>query len=233
MQRILSKLPRWELDHKDEDIRGWPLRDADGRMIGTVSDLIADTDTHCVTQVILANGKRISAHELWLGDHVVTLTSATREAGPEAKAKLPAVPAAAPARGAAPAEVTPLASRPKKVMPEKVMPAVIPVAQAQDVIIPLVDEELEVGKRNIEAGGVRVQTRTVTKEVRRDVPLREERVSVERRRVDQPLTAADADAQLCDRAFEIKATSELPVVTKRAHAVEEIVLKKERSERTE
>ena len=113
------------------------------------------------------------------------------------------------------------------------MPAAAPVAQTEDVIIPLVDEELEIGKRSVEAGGVRVQTRTVTKEFRRDVPLREEHVTIERRRVDEPLTTADADAQLHDRAVEVKATSERPVVTKRAHAVEEIVLKKERAERIE
>jgi uncharacterized protein (TIGR02271 family) len=268
MQRILSKLPRWELDHKDDDIRGWPLRDADGRMIGTISDLVADTDTKCVTQVILANGRRISAHDLWLGDHVVTLGSASRAMADEAKtrpapAKLAAVPAAAavPATKAR-AEVKPLA-RPQEAIPaaEPVAQAAQPVAQAaqpvaqaaqpvaqaaqpvaqaaqpveqtEDVIIPLVDEELEITKRQVDAGGVRIQTRTVTKEIHRDIPLREEKVTVERRRVDEPLSMADAEIQLHDRAVEVKATSERPLVTKRTHAVEEIVIKKERTERTE
>ena len=223
MQRILSKLPRWELDHKEDDIRGWPLRDADGRMLGTVSELVADTDSKCISQVILANGRRISAHDLVLGDHVVTLADAGREAKTrEAPAKLAPVQAPAPK-----AEVTPLA-RPKKAMPDA-----SPVAQVEDVIISLVDEELEVAKRQVEAGGVRVQTRTVSKAVHREVPVREERVTVERRKVDEPLSLADADVQLHDRAVEVKATAEQPIVSKRAHAVEEIVLKKERTERTE
>jgi uncharacterized protein (TIGR02271 family) len=217
MQRILSKLPKWELDHREEDIRGWPLRDTSGRMIGTVSDLVADTETKCVTEVVLANGKRISAHDLWLGDHVVTLGDVAKEGAAEAKvreaqAKLAAVAApATPPRATTPAAVT----------------------KTDDVVIPLVDEELQIGKREVEAGGVRVQTRTVKKPFHRDVHLNEEHVTVERRKVDEPLSLADADAQLHDRAVEVKATAERAVVSKSAHAVEEIVLKKERTARTE
>jgi len=240
MQRILSKLPKWELDRKEDDIRGWPMRDAEGHMIGTVSELVADTDSHCISQIILANGRRISAHDVWLGDHVVTLASvgkertATAEAKTrEAPARLAAIPAAAPAATkVAQPDVMPLA-RPKKAMPPEAPAAQAPVAQGEDVIIPLVDEELEIAKRQVEAGGVRVQTRIVTKAVRREVPVREERVTVERRKVDAPLSMADADAQLRDRDVEVKAKSEQPVVIKRAHAVEELVLKKERTERTE
>jgi uncharacterized protein (TIGR02271 family) len=244
MQRILSKLPKWELDHEEEDIRGWPLRDAEGHILGTISELVADTDTKCISQLILANGRRIPAHDVLLGDHVVTLADATRERAVEAKpreapARLAAVPAAAPTvPKAAPAEVTPLA-RPKKTAPVAQAPvaqapvAQAPVAQVADVIIPLVDEELEIAKRQVEAGGVRVQTRIVTKAVRREVPVREEHVTIERRKVDEWLSHDDADAQLHDRAVEIKATSEQPFAVKRAHAVEELVLKKERTERTQ
>jgi uncharacterized protein (TIGR02271 family) len=240
MQRILSKLPRWELDHEEDDIRGWPLRDANGHMIGTISELVADTDTQCISQLIVANGRRIPAHDVVLGDHVVTLAGATSERAAEAKARdaparLAAVPAAA---HAAPAEMTPLA-RPKKTAPVAQAPvaqapvAQAPVAEVADVIIPLVDEELEIAKRQVEAGGVRVQTRIVTQSVRREVPVREEHVTIERRKVDEWLSPADADAQLHDRAVEIKATSEQPFAVKRAHAVEELVLKKERTERTQ
>src|SRR5688572_7097424 len=130
MHRILSKLPTWELDRKEDDIRGWPLRDADGRMLGTVSELVADTDSKCISQIILANGRRIPAHDVWLGDHVVTLASAGKERIAEAKvreapARLAAVPAAAPAvPKTAPDKVTPLAT------PKKAMPPEAPVAQA-------------------------------------------------------------------------------------------------------
>ncbi len=234
MQRILSKLPRWELDRDDEDIRGWPLRDADGRMIGTVSELVADTDTRCVTQVVLGDGRRIRAHDLVLGDHMLTLASPAAKAEtkvreavtPPAPAPAPAPAAAAAAtRGNGDANIRELASRRAK-------PAANTM-EAADVIIPLVDEEIEIAKRKVDAGGVRVQTHVVAKPVREEVRLRDERVTVERRRVDEPLSTADADEQFQDRAVEIKATSEVPVVAKRVHAIEEIVLKKERTERVE
>ena len=51
----------------------------------------------------------------------------------------------------------------------------------EDLIIPIVEEELEVGKREIEAGGVRVSTRVSSVPVEKSVTLREEHVSVERR----------------------------------------------------
>jgi uncharacterized protein (TIGR02271 family) len=238
MQRILSKLPRWELDREEDDIRGWPMRDANGRMIGTVSELVADTDSKCISEIILANGRRISAHDVWLGDHVVTLASAGKERIAEAKvreapARLAAVPAAAPAvPKAASDNVTPLAT-PKKALPPEAPAARAPVAQVADVVIPLVDEELEIAKRQVEAGGVRVQTRVVTKAVHREVPVCDERVRVERRKVDEPLSMADADLQFRDRAVEVKARSEQAFAVKRAHAVEELVLTKERTERTE
>jgi stress response protein YsnF len=235
MQRILSKLPQWDLDRKDEDIRGWPLRDAEGRTLGTVSELVADTDTRCITQVVLGDGRRIRAHDLLIGDHMLTLASAAPRAETkprEAAAKMPAAGAAAAAgaairgNGNGDAKVRDLAARRAKAAPAA-MPA------GDDVIIALVDEEIEIGKRKIDGGGVRIEMHTVSKPFREEVRLREEHVSVERRRVDEPISVADADAQLRDRAVEMTATSELPVIAKRAHAIEEIVLKKERTERVE
>jgi len=232
MQRILSKLPKWELHHKNEDIRGWPLREANGRTVGTVSELIADTNTHCIAQVLLGDGRRFSAHDLWLGDHVLTFANAPANA--ESAALLSVAGAAAAAatggNGNGGGSAASLASHTRAEPSPKAAPATLKNA---DVIIPIVDEEIEIGKRKVDAGGVRIRTRTVTKPFQEDVRLRDEHVSVERRRVDEPLSAADANTELRDRVFEVKATSELPVVAKRAHAVEEIVLKRERTGRAD
>jgi photosynthetic reaction center H subunit len=38
----LRKLPGWEVDPTDPDLRGWPVRDADGVAVGTVVDLWLD-----------------------------------------------------------------------------------------------------------------------------------------------------------------------------------------------
>jgi len=101
----------------------------------------------------------------------------------------------------------------------------------EDLIIPIVEEELEVGKREIEAGGVRVSTRVSSVPVEKSVTLREEHVSVERRAVDRPIS--DRDEAFKERSLEMRASAEEPYATKRAHVVEEIRVHKDRSEHEE
>ena len=62
--------------------------------------------------------------------------------------------------------------------------------------------------------------------------LREERVNVERRAVDQPLSAADADA-FRERTVTMTATGEEAVVGKSARVVEEVVVSKTADEHVE
>jgi len=98
--------------------------------------------------------------------------------------------------------------------------------------IPVVQEELQVGKRAVQRGGVRVYKRVTEQPVQESVQLREEHVSVERHPVDQPATEADMSA-LQDEAIEMRETAEEPVVSKSARVVEEVVVGKEATERTE
>ena len=56
-----------------------------------------------------------------------------------------------------------------------------------DETIPVVEERLRVGKRDVGLGRVRVRSYVVEEPVSADVRLREERVEVERRPVDRPL----------------------------------------------
>jgi uncharacterized protein (TIGR02271 family) len=93
----------------------------------------------------------------------------------------------------------------------------------------VVKEELEVGKREVQTGGVRVYSRLTETPVNESVNLREEHAKIERRAVDRPATAAD----LKDGFVEIRETAEQPVVAKTARIVEEVVVGKESSERTE
>ncbi len=92
--------------------------------------------------------------------------------------------------------------------------------------IPVVREELEIGKRTVQAGGVRVFSHMVEEPVRQSVELREERAHVERRPVDRPASAADLDA-LKDRTIEVTESVERPVVQKTAKVVEEVVVGKD------
>jgi uncharacterized protein (TIGR02271 family) len=93
-------------------------------------------------------------------------------------------------------------------------------------VIPVVQEELAVGKRTVDAGGVRVESRLVEDTVRESVNLREERAHVERHPVDRPATAADLQG-LGERSIEVHESVERPVVQKTARVVEEVVVGKE------
>jgi uncharacterized protein (TIGR02271 family) len=99
--------------------------------------------------------------------------------------------------------------------------------------IPVVEEQLQVGKRQVEQGGVRIHTTQTEKPVEANVNLREERVNVERHRVDRPATAAELNQPGRDAAIEVTATSEVPIVNKEARVVEEVVVNKDVKERTE
>lgn len=95
------------------------------------------------------------------------------------------------------------------------------------------EEELEVGKRQVDRGGVRVRTYVTERPVEEQVRVRDETVNVERRPVDRTVDAADADRAFQEKTVEMSETDEEVIVGKRAHVIEEVVLSKDVEERTE
>ncbi len=98
--------------------------------------------------------------------------------------------------------------------------------------IPVIEEQLQVGKRLVQKGGVRIYRHVTEKPVEESVQLREEHVRVERRPVDAPASAADVEA-FKEGTIEVRETAEEPVIAKTARVVEEVDIGKEVSERTE
>jgi uncharacterized protein (TIGR02271 family) len=98
--------------------------------------------------------------------------------------------------------------------------------------IPLAEEHLRVGKRVAQQGRVRVRSYVVETPVTETVRLRDERVSVERRPVDRPLSANEADP-FREREIEATETREEPVVSKDTRVREELVMHKSVEERDE
>ena len=94
-------------------------------------------------------------------------------------------------------------------------------------VIPLPEEELKVGKRATETVK-HVRTYVVEEPVQQDVRLRDERTVIERR----PATGA-ATGQPMEREYEVRELHEEPVVKKDVRAGEELVVRKEATERTE
>ena len=91
---------------------------------------------------------------------------------------------------------------------------------------------MSVGKRTVDAGGVRVYRRIVEIPVEDSVSLREEHINVDRRTVDRAVTDADLLAQ-GERVIELTETAEEAVVGKVARVVEEVHVGKQMSEHTE
>jgi uncharacterized protein (TIGR02271 family) len=101
--------------------------------------------------------------------------------------------------------------------------------------IPIVEERVRVGKREIDRGRVRVRSFVVEEPVHEEVRLREEHVEIERRPVNQPAGtgATDEAGLLRERTVELQETAEEAVVAKEAIVTEEVHIRKRADERVE
>lgn len=109
--------------------------------------------------------------------------------------------------------------------------AVEGITGRDDDVIPVVEETLKIGKRDISHGRVRIRSYVTETPVSEQVSLHQERVSIERRPVDRPLS--NADAAFRDMTIEAQETTEEAVIAKEARVVEEIGLRKEGHDRVE
>ncbi len=98
--------------------------------------------------------------------------------------------------------------------------------------IPIVEENVQIGKKEVETGGARLRSRIVERPVEENLRLREERVTVERTPVDRKATDEDLNS-LQDKEIEVVEHAEVPVVSKEARVVEEVKLNKEVEEKDE
>ena len=69
----LSKLDDYQLVNKEQDIRGWQVQDPAGRRIGTVEELMVDTDAERVATIVVDSGESYPVEDISLGDHVVLI----------------------------------------------------------------------------------------------------------------------------------------------------------------
>lgn len=105
-------------------------------------------------------------------------------------------------------------------------------ANTESQSIPVVQEELKVGKREVQRGGVRIYSHVVETSVDESVNLREEHVTVQRRAIDKMVDPAEVPA-FQEKSFEMRETAEEAVVSKSARVVEEVVIGKEVTNREE
>ncbi len=102
---------------------------------------------------------------------------------------------------------------------------------AGDETIPLAEEQLTVGKRAVNRGTTRIRRYVIETPVEEQVSLRDETVSVERRPVSDGRSVTGAD--FTEKVVEMTETAEEAVVSKTARVKEEVLIRKDATERTE
>lgn len=98
--------------------------------------------------------------------------------------------------------------------------------------IPVIEENLRVGKRELNTGRVRVVSRISERPVEETVNLHEEHAHIERRPVDRPATTGELNS-FKEGSIEIQETAEEVVVEKSARVVEEVTVGKQSSDHQE
>ncbi len=108
-----------------------------------------------------------------------------------------------------------------------------PISQAKgEGVLQVVEEQLDVGKRAVNRGKVRLHSYVVEKAVSEDVTLRNETVSIDRRPVNRAIGVAELGVDpFKDRTIEMEEIDEEAVVAKTARVVEEIGIRKDVSDR--
>jgi uncharacterized protein (TIGR02271 family) len=104
-------------------------------------------------------------------------------------------------------------------------------ADARDEVLRLVEEQLDLGKRQVETGRSRIRYFVVEKPVESQITLHEEHLEISRRAVTDATLPRDLDWK--DKTIEVIETSEQPVVTKTARITEEVVISRRGSDRVQ
>jgi Domain of unknown function (DUF2382) len=92
------------------------------------------------------------------------------------------------------------------------------------------EEQINVGKRMVEAGHTRVRRFVVDKPVEAKITLHEEHAEVIRRAISDPAYVKDIDWS--ERTIDVTETAEEPVVNKTVRFTEEIVVRRQGSDST-
>ncbi|MDQ6785852.1 MAG: YsnF/AvaK domain-containing protein [Acidobacteriota bacterium] len=100
-----------------------------------------------------------------------------------------------------------------------------------EIALPVIEEQMVVGKRVVNRGGVRVHTQVTKTPVEKQINLREENVTVDRHKVDRAVTDADMK-NFKEGEFDVTTKAEEAVVGKTAKVVEEVVVGKNVTDKT-
>ncbi len=220
-----SKQDEYDLVNSNQDCMDWTVVDQNNNAIGKVTEININTDTEMVSGIIVDNAKHIPAADFALqnGKVIIRNGAALNDEYERSQNLADNQPAASQnyqqtANAAAIANAENAAYTPRE-------------TNQGETVLPIIEEQLHVSKRAVESGETRVRTNVTSRPVEETVNLREEHVTVERRPVDRAVGNAPNAFQ--DGVIEVTEMAEVPVVSKEARVVEEVVVGKDITERQE
>lgn len=214
-----TKQDEFDLVNSGQDCIGWTVVDQAGNNLGEVNEMLIETDEMRVDSIMVKGGVRIPAENIALRDGRVVVRGVKDDARYTETQRVATTTKASQAYEPAPRNTG-----------AKNVAGVTREASEGEISIPIIEEQLIIGKRTVEKGGVNVRTTITEKPVEETVTLREEKVHVERHKVDRPVDAATA---FQEGTIEITTQAEVPVVGKQSRVVEEVVVGKNVTERDE
>ncbi|MDQ3063444.1 MAG: PRC and DUF2382 domain-containing protein [Acidobacteriota bacterium] len=218
-----SQQDEFDLVNTGQDCMGWSVVDQAGTPIGTVTEMLIDPDAEMVDSILVDRKKRIPAGDIALRDGRVVVRGIMQDGNLEMTESMTTT------------TTTETENQNYTAMQREAnarhVSGVTREASENEVVLPIVEEQLRIGKRTVERGGVNVRTTSQEVPVQETVNLREENVTVERRPVDRAV--GNAPDAFREGTIEITETAEVPVVSKEARVVEEVVVGKEVTERQE
>ncbi len=243
----------YEIVPNEPDIRGWDVRDETTRQIGKVEDLIFDPQARKVRYMVVKVDK---AYDKQSNRDVLVPIGLARLENTDEDAFLPRITteqlAALPQYNGT--VTTEMENTIRNVLAGAGGAVLMNEAannadefyshdhfneanlygknKEGETIIPVIEENINIGKETVETGGAYIRSRIVEQPVEQTIQLQEEHVQVERTPVDKPVGNTDFDA-FKEGVIELKEYAEVPVVAKEARVVEEVVIGKEVAERTE
>jgi len=200
-----SGMNNYKVSEEDPDVRGWNVVAGDGESLGTVRDMLVDTSRMKVEYFSVQDGTS--------GDVLVPAASAQVDR----TGRRVVVPQGATFERAA-------GSFTNTDRDDTRRSGAYAAETHGDSRLTRAEEEVRIGKRDVEAGEVVVAKHVETERVREDVPLERERVRIERR----PVSEAYGSAQIGEDEIRVPVVEEELVVEKRAVVKEELVISKER-----
>jgi uncharacterized protein (TIGR02271 family) len=209
----LSQLPDYTIESGDPDPRGWKVSVQDGRHVGTVVDLAIDEDARKVRYLIVEPDSGASHPDLRSGATAL-VRAEDAELDPSARTVMARGFASDTARefaGYEDDEIESIDTREERAG-----------YSGEQRRITRSEEELRIGKREVERGEARVGKYVETEHVREPVTRRREEVTIERR----PVEAGARASAIGEEEIRVPLKEEELVVEKRPVVKEELVIGK-------